>query len=557
MRCVSRIRLLRTTSFRLATIYLALFAASALALGAFVYFSIRHEILADFDERIVEETDVLQRAFAQGGRERLAHILEARGESGGGLAYGLEGPDGKLLAGDLAAPMRGPGGWMEAREAAESDESPEANPEIVRALATRLSDGSILVVGDERRRSDEILRNVLSAFGWAVAATLALGTISGLWLSAQFLRRIDAMRLTAQRLMAGDWRRRIPLSPVDDDLTALARTFNRLFDRIEKLLIANKQVSADIAHDLRKPLASMLRRLERARDGGVSQEAVSAAIDAAIADIESVLETFNALLRIGQVEAGARRAAFRPLDLAEVAREVVEAFQPAAEDEDKTLLARLEAALPMSGDKELLVQMIANLLDNALRHTPRGAVVEVIGNRIRRRRFAYGGRQRPGRRARGAEGDLSALLPSRVGADVGRNRARPQPCGRDRRVAWPRMRGVGQSSRPAGHAGERRTGGMSATRLQSSLALHLRNGAGKLRDHVLRVVEGQNDVDLLDLSRKGGHGRRHGQVDVVVDRGRRRRFAGGEEERRAVLEQFQTSAPPPGFRSTSPGSARA
>ena len=377
---MSRIRLLRTTSFRLATIYLALFTASALALGAFVYLSIRHEILADFDERIVEETDALRTAFAQDGRERLAQMIEARGASGGGFSYGLEGSDGKLVAGDLRPPADGAGGWMEAREA-ESDEPPEAKSEIVRALATRLSDGSTLVVGDERHRSDAILRGVLSAFGWAVAATLALGTLGGLWLSAQFLGRIDSMRLTAQRLMAGDWSRRIPLSPVDDDLTALARTFNRLFDRIEKLLIANKQVSADIAHDLRKPLASMLRRLEGARDDDASPASVTAAIKAAISEIEGVLDTFNALLRIGQVEAGARRAAFRPLDLAEVAREVVEAFQPAAEEEGKTLLARLDAPLPMAGDKELLVQMIANLLDNALRHTPQGAGVEVSGKR--------------------------------------------------------------------------------------------------------------------------------------------------------------------------------
>jgi signal transduction histidine kinase len=377
---VSRIRLLRTTSFRLATIYLALFTASALALGAFVYLSIRHEILADFDERIVEETDALRTALAQGGRERLAQMIEARGARGGGFSYGLQGPDGSLLAGDLRAPAGGAGSWMEAREA-EGDEPPEAKPEIIRALSTRLSDGSTLVVGDEQRRSDEILRGVLSAFGWAVAATLALGTVGGLWLSAQFLRRIDSMRLTAQRLMAGDWSRRIPLSPVDDDLTVLARTFNRLFDRIEKLLIANKQVSADIAHDLRKPLASMLRRLEAARDGDASPESVGAAIEAAIAEIEGVLETFNALLRIGQVEGGARRAAFRPLDLAEVAREVVEAFQPAAEEEGKTLLARLDAPLPALGDKELIVQMIANLLDNALRHTPPGASIEVSGKR--------------------------------------------------------------------------------------------------------------------------------------------------------------------------------
>jgi signal transduction histidine kinase len=167
------------------------------------------------------------------------------------------------------------------------------------------------------------LKGVLTALGWALAATLALGTIGGLWLSAQFLARVDSMRQTARRLLDGDWSRRIPLSRTDDDLTALARTFNRLFDRIEKLLHANKHVSADIAHDLRKPLAGVLRRLEAARDG-----LSSGAGRDAIGDVEGVLDTFNALLRIGQVEAGARRAAFRPLDLAEVAREVACSRRP-------------------------------------------------------------------------------------------------------------------------------------------------------------------------------------------------------------------------------------
>src|SRR5271166_3734893 len=309
-------------------------------------------------------------------------MLEARGSTGGAFAYGLESPDGKLIAGDLGAPTASAAGaagsWIEAQED-DSDEPREAKREIVRALVTRLSDGSALIVGDERRRSDEILRGILSAFGWAVAATVALGTAGGLWLSAQFLGRIDSMRLTAQRLTAGDWSRRIPLSRTDDDLTALARTFNRLFDRIEKLLLDNKQVSADIAHDLRKPLASTLRQLEAARSVDAPPEAARAAVRAAIAEIEGVLETFNALLRIGEVEAGARRAAFRPLDLAEVAREVVEAFQPAAEAEGKAIIGRLEASLPMPGDKELLVQMIANLVDNAVCHTPSGTSIEVSG----------------------------------------------------------------------------------------------------------------------------------------------------------------------------------
>ena len=107
MRCVSRLSLVRTTSFRLAALYLLLFTLSALALGAFVYLSVRHEILADFDERIVEETDSLQRIFATQGKERLTETLEARGSSGGALTYGLLGPDGKQLAGNLDAPAAG------------------------------------------------------------------------------------------------------------------------------------------------------------------------------------------------------------------------------------------------------------------------------------------------------------------------------------------------------------------------------------------------------------------------------------------------------------------
>src|SRR5438128_1013455 len=135
MHFVSRIRLLRTTSFRLATIYLALFAGSALALGAFVYLSIRHEILTDFDERIVEETHALEAGFAQGGRDRLAQALKARGAGGGGFSYGLRGPDGGFLAGDLRV-AAGRAGWVDVSEA-ESDEPVEAEPEIVRVLATR------------------------------------------------------------------------------------------------------------------------------------------------------------------------------------------------------------------------------------------------------------------------------------------------------------------------------------------------------------------------------------------------------------------------------------
>ena len=209
---MSRIRLLRTASFRLAALYLALFTASALALGAFVYLSVRHEILTDFDERIAEESDALKSAFAEGGRDRLAGIIDARGSAAqvSPTVSWVPTANRSLEICAYRAPAR-VDGWIVAQEA-DGEEPPESRPEVVRSLITPLADGSSLLVGDELRRSDTILTGVLTAFAWAVAATLALGTIGGLWLSAQFLGRIGSMRQTARRLMDGDWSRRIPLS---------------------------------------------------------------------------------------------------------------------------------------------------------------------------------------------------------------------------------------------------------------------------------------------------------------------------------------------------------
>jgi signal transduction histidine kinase len=378
---VRRARLLRTASFRLAALYLALFAASTVALGAFVYWSIRHEILADFDEGVVEERDALQHIFTSRGRDALIAVLNARAASGGRPSAGLWGPDARRHGGDLelqpsAVPTTA--GWFDFVET-DTDQPPEQESETLRALATRLSDGSILIVADERRRSDEILQRVITAFAWALGATIALGAVGGLWLSAQFLHRIDVIRRAAQGIMAGDWSRRIPLASVEDDLSALARTFNRLFGRIEKLLLANKHVSADIAHDLRKPLTRVLRRLETARSGEGGPTVTAAAIEGATAEVEGVLETFDALLRIGQIEAGARRAGFQSLDLAEIARDVADAFRPTAEEQGRALVTRLDASLSLQGDRELLTQMIANCLDNALTHTPPGVGIEIEG----------------------------------------------------------------------------------------------------------------------------------------------------------------------------------
>jgi signal transduction histidine kinase len=373
---VPRTSLFRTSSFRLAAIYLALFTVSVLILGTVVYVVVWREIAGEIDADIQGEASTLAREFAAHGADRLKAIVETRSRGGGSFVYGLEDAEGRLVAGELAA-KPGEAGWTNLREPERGDEADGDPSVVVRALVARLDDGGVLVVGDEWRGARGATRTVVTAFLWALAGTLGLGTLGGLILSSQVLRRIDAMSRAARGIVAGDWRQRIPETGANDELAQLARTFNRMFDRIESLLNAHKNVGGNIAHDLRRPLARALHRLEAARGGSATPKDAELAVEAAIADIHGVLETFSAILRIGQIEAGARRAGFKPVDLAAVGREVVEAFQPAADEEGKTLVADLSAALPLSGDRELLTQMVANLIDNALRHTPQNTRIVV------------------------------------------------------------------------------------------------------------------------------------------------------------------------------------
>jgi signal transduction histidine kinase len=184
------------------------------------------------------------------------------------------------------------------------------------------------------------------------------------------------MSAAAEAIIDGDLTRRIPVRGSDDDLDRLAMTFNRMLDRIGGLMDSLRQVSNDIAHDLRTPLTRLRQRLEANR-ALESPDEHAAAIGGALRDVDAILDSFAALLRIAQVEGGARRAAFRPIDVTALARTVVEAFAPSAEDDGQTLRAEGETPLVVEGDSELLTQMLANLVENALRHAGPDAQIRV------------------------------------------------------------------------------------------------------------------------------------------------------------------------------------
>jgi signal transduction histidine kinase len=349
------------------------------ALGAVVYVVVDREVSYQIEERVENETALLKGEFQTTGLNQLEYDVRNRAAAPASLDYRLEDSSGRLLAGNLPpveqAVNTAHGQWVRLPDPKDTSPSREP-PEWEGALVTRLSDGSKLVVADDLAPARNAKHAVFVAFSWGLAGTMFLGAVGGLVLSNIFLRRIDAMTLTAKSIIAGNFTQRVPQTRGSDELARLASTFNQMLDRISSLIEANKQVSSDIAHDLKSPLGRVLHRLEAARARHDLTE-YRKAVEGSIHDITSILHTFGALLRIGQIESGARRAGFRTVDLSAIALDVAEAFQPAAADERKTLTRDLLHSLPLLGDRELLTQLVANLVDNALRHTPEGSQIEI------------------------------------------------------------------------------------------------------------------------------------------------------------------------------------
>lgn len=367
-------RATRTASFRLAALYALLFGASVLTLGAVVYWSARSALDQQMTARIEAEIAALQQEYRAGGLERLRAAVHAREHAPGALDYLVQAPDGSRLAGELPRVDRRLV-WINVTIG--DGTKGEEKPERLRARIVALDGGNLLAVGDDLARIEEVEETILTALAWAFALTVVLGVGGGFVLSIGFLRRVDAISRTAEGIIDGDLTRRIPVRDTGDDLDRLASTLNRMLDRIGALMESLHQISSDVAHDLRTPLTRPRQRLEMARSHAGSLDDYESAVEGAVADTDSILETFAALLRIAQIEGGSRRAQFQRVDLGRIAEAVVDALAPAAEDEGHRLTAAIAVGVTIDGDKELLTQMIFNLVENGIRHTPRDSAVEV------------------------------------------------------------------------------------------------------------------------------------------------------------------------------------
>lgn len=356
-------RLLRTAAFRLALVYAALFVVSTAVLFVFVYVEVTDHGEEQLEALIERESAALAAQAKAEGVPALVSTLRAREASKRSAAYALVDPAGQILLGKLGG-ARPRAGWF--TYVAPDD---DGDGDDMLALGTPLPNGALLVVAQETELR-ELGWALARAFAWAGGVALALAVLGGMLTSAAFLRRLEQFNRTAAHIVEGRLAERVPKRGTGDEFDRLADNLNAMLDRIQSLMESMRQVSNDIAHDLRTPLSHLRRRLETARQDARDTAAYEQAVEGAIAETDDILATFGALLRIAQIEAGTRRAGFAHVDLSALFETIGETYAPVAEDRGQTLVTSITPGITIRGDRELLTQMLANLVENAIHHTP-------------------------------------------------------------------------------------------------------------------------------------------------------------------------------------------
>lgn len=369
-------RILRSASFRMTLAYVGLFVVSAGVLFATVYFTATAAMQSDMQAVLRSEAYQLGEIHRRSGLLGVAQEITKRinFRTRGPIYYLLQGPSQQVMVGNLPGMPPVNGAIDFARE---DDAAPTSERARLMGFGITLPDGSFILVAQDTSRLLDMQRAIESAFAWAGGLTLLLAIAGGVLLSGNFLRRIDTIGRTSRAIMEGDLTARIPARGTNDEIDQLVASLNAMLDRIQQLLEGVRQVSSDIAHDLRTPLSRLRQRLEDAREHATTTGDYAAATEAAIGEADEMLEIFSALLRIAQIEAGAQKSAFAAVDLSELARSVGEAYLPAAEDSQHRLVLEIQDSVTLNGDRQLLAQMLSNLVENALHHTPAGTTVTV------------------------------------------------------------------------------------------------------------------------------------------------------------------------------------
>jgi signal transduction histidine kinase len=371
------LELAKSASLRLGLLHAVLFATAGLALFALTYSTTAKVIAEQVDGGIEAELSSLLSLASPHGTGALASTIRriAREPLETKDFYLLQDPRGQRVAGNL--PQLSPiEGWLDLPfPPNRRHDLQRQHP--VRAKGVLVSDGWYLVVGRDTHDFNELREKIARRFALSFGATIALGLLSSLVLSGRMRRRVAAINKVMRQVEDGNLSQRLTVSEGGTELEELASHLNRMLDKLQRVVEDLRQVSNDIAHDLRTPLSRLRQNLELAQLKARDRVDYEAAIERAIAETDEVLATFSSLLRIAQIEAGARRANFTTVDLSALLENVYDAYAPVAEDNGQRLRSSIEAGIAVVGDRELLTQMFANLVENALRHTREGTEISI------------------------------------------------------------------------------------------------------------------------------------------------------------------------------------
>src|SRR6266404_4019894 len=373
---MDRAHILRSNTFRWALAVTGVFAVFVMVLFGFIYWQTDQYLIARSDKMIGNQLNFI---VGLPGERRLDAIKDHLQQDSRGVQYaGLFSADGRKIAGNLE---RFPPD-LQMNDSVRSISVERTLPagretHVIRAIAQHVPNGDALVIGREVDETKEISNVVAQALALGLLPAFCLCLLAGAWLSMRAQKRVEEVNQRVQRIIAGDLRERLPHRDVDDPFSRLTVIVNGLLDEMEAMIHALAGVGNDIAHDLRTPLTRARLALERGRNNATTLEQLQSVADKAVANIDQSLTIITALLRLAAIENSRRSAAFDDVPLHEMLREVCDIYEPIAENKNINLRVDVGHRLNVRGDRDLLLEAVANLVDNAIKFTPEGGKVDI------------------------------------------------------------------------------------------------------------------------------------------------------------------------------------
>jgi signal transduction histidine kinase len=363
-------KVIRTTAFKLSAIYIAVFSAFSVFFVLYIAYSTNVLLNSQVRDTIATELLGLNDQYRIGGLPAVVNAIDQRAHQPGASLYLVTDVSGRILAGNVAEVPN------------DIINRAGADPIIVTyrrfpgdqadrtamVQVVRLPSGFRLLVGRDIGEREEFRDIVAGALGWALVLMIGLAALSWVFVSRRVLKRIDSVSATSRQIMTGDLTGRLEVAGTGDEFDRLADSLNSMLDRIEHLLYGLKDVSDNIAHDLKTPLSRLRNRVETALAGPADTEKYRATLEATIEESDALIKTFNALLMIARVEAGSPDGTTQEIDASAVVRDVVELYEPTAEEKGVDLTVDAPAPIPFKASRELLGQALANLIDNAIKY---------------------------------------------------------------------------------------------------------------------------------------------------------------------------------------------